>query len=127
MWLRKVLRTAAILVPLALNPVVASAQERGLDRAATAGAQPEAVGNDTNDRGRILTELPRGIARVFASLSLPPGIARRYAPPPPPEPEAQPEPEPEPEPEVCDTVIVYPNGVPTWEDCHGNQTPVFGG
>lgn len=131
MWLRETLWAAAIIFALVLNPVVASAQARGLERAAAASA-----GSAAGTNGKAITELPRGIAKVFANLPLPPGLARRVtAPPPPPAPDPEPDPppapdpdpDPQPEPPVCDTRIVYIGGMPYVEDCNGNRTPLFGG
>jgi hypothetical protein len=117
MWLRKILIAAAVALPLALNPVHASAQGRGPELAATP------------DAGRTITELNAGLTRkVDGGGALPPGIARRYAPPvttpPAPEPEPEVQPEPEPEPEPCASMLRMIGFQLFLEDCHGNLTPV---
>ena len=83
MSLRKILIAAAIVAPLALSPIQASAQQ---GRGAEAREQAHQHG------GQTVTQLPPGIAqKVERGGDVPEGIARRYS---------QPEPEPAPEPDT---------------------------
>ena len=121
MSLRKILIAAAVVAPLALSPVQASAQQ---GRGAEASEQAHQYG------GQNVTQLPPGIAqRVERGGTVPEGIARRYNPP---APEAAPEPEPDTttgtdtstDPEPCDTTVVMIAGVFYAQDCNGNLFPL---
>ncbi len=137
--LRNIVLAAAVAAPLMWSSTPISAQQRGLERAATATAQAESVAGWTNGNGveRGPSEMPKGIVRRFVdglTNVLPPGIRRMFPetaptpePEPEPEPQPEPEPEPQPEPEPCMTTLVYVNGVPMLRDCNGNLTPLFGG
>lgn len=141
--LRNIVFAAAFAAPLMWSSAPISAQQRGLDRAATATAKAESVAGWTNGNSveRGPSEMPKGIVRRFVdglTNVLPPGIRRMFPQPEPepepqpepepePQPEPEPEPQPEPEPEPCLTTLVYVNGVPMLQDCNGNLTPLFGG
>ena len=123
MLLRRALLVAVVVAPLAWTPAPVSAQQ-GLDRAAVATAQADAVAGWTKNRAtRRPTELPRGVAKVFAGQTLPPGISRRF---PVPQAAPEPEPEPQPEPDECVTELVFVNGLPMLRDCDGNLSPLLG-
>jgi hypothetical protein len=126
MLLRTVLLAAVVAAPLAWTPAPLSAQQ-GLDRAAAATAQADAVAGWTKNRAaKRSTDLPRGIAKRFEGQTLPPGIRRtRSAPQSAPAPDPEPQPETEPEPE-CATELVIVNGVVMLKDCDGNLTSPFG-
>ena len=121
MLLRRVLLAAVVVAPLVWTPAPVSAQQ-GLDRAAAATAQADAVAGWTKNRAaKRPTDLPRGIAKRFEGQTLPPGISRTF-----PVHEAAPEAKPEPEPDECVTELVFVNGLPMLRDCDGNLTPLFG-
>jgi len=127
MLLRRVLLAAVVVAPLVWTPAPVSAQQ-GLDRAAAATAQADAVAGWTKNRAaKRPTDLPRGIAKRFEGQTLPPGISRTF-PVHEAAPEAQPEPKPEPDPEPDEgvTELVFVNGLPMLRDCDGNLTPLFG-
>lgn len=63
---RTILVAALLSAPLALSPASASAQERGVDRAATASAAAAATNSPA--------ELPPGMANMPADQALPPGM-----------------------------------------------------
>lgn len=63
---RTILVAALLSAPLALSPASVSAQERGVDRAATASAGAAMTNSPT--------ELPPGMANMPADQALPPGI-----------------------------------------------------
>jgi hypothetical protein len=95
MLLRTTVLTAMLGVALSVAPGAASAQQSGLERAERATAHAEAVAGWQNGKSqKDRSERPRGIARVFSGMRLPPGIRRVFGGG---EPESQPEPQPEPE------------------------------
>lgn len=110
MLLRKVLLVAVVAAPLAWTPTPVDAQARGLDRAAEATANADAVAGWTksNAAKRRPADLPPGIAKRFdGGQTLPPGIDRTRPSDPAPlpaEPEPEPESEPEPDPVVDEPV-----------------------
>lgn len=63
---RTILVAALLSAPLALSPASVSAQERGVDRAATASAGAAATNSPA--------ELPPGMANMPADQALPPGM-----------------------------------------------------
>jgi len=133
MWLRKILIAVAVAAPLAWTPAPVAAQERGLDRAATATANADAVEGWTHKKTpKDQKGLPNGIARHYEDGdALPPGISRNrqlpqqdVALPPQPEPEPDPQPEPQPDPEPCATTVVMINFQFFVQDCHGTLFPL---
>ena len=119
MLLRRVLLAAVVVAPLAWTSAPVSAQQ-GLDRAAAATAQADAVAGWTKNRAaKRPTELPLGVAKRFEGQTLPPGISRTF-----PVPEAAPEAQPEPD--ECVTELVFVNGLPMLRDCVGNLSPLLG-
>ena len=112
MLLRKVLLAAVVVAPMAWSPATVSAQARGLDRAAAATAQADAVAGWTKNRAaKRPKSLPPGVARGFVGQTLPPGISRTR-----PAPEPAPEAEPDP---TCEPGIVLVNGLPVLIECDG--------
>lgn len=63
---RTILIAALLSAPLALSPASVSAQERGIDRAATASANAQATNRPS--------DLPPGMANMPADQALPAGI-----------------------------------------------------
>lgn len=79
MLLRKIMLAAFVLTPLAASPATASAQDNGLEQAASASAQADAVvGVAKSSAAKRPTRLPPGIAKVFAGETLPSGIDRAF-------------------------------------------------
>jgi molybdopterin biosynthesis enzyme len=79
MLLRKIMLAAFVLTPLAASPAKASAQDNGLERAASASAQADAVvGVAKSSAAKRPTRLPPGIAKVFTGETLPPGTNRAF-------------------------------------------------
>jgi len=79
MLLRKIMLAAFVLTPLGASPATASAQENGLERAASASAQADAVvGVAKSSAAKRPTRLPPGIAKVFVGETLPPGTNRAF-------------------------------------------------
>jgi hypothetical protein len=113
--LRNFLLTAAVIAPLALLPVDASAQARGMERSGTATAQAEAANGAANGQavGRP-AEAPSVIERIFEGLLRPFGLSNTRS-----------EPEPEPTPpaetdEPCANTVVPHLGQLWVQDCDGN-------
>jgi hypothetical protein len=124
MWLRKILLAAAVVAPLAWSSTPVSAQEDGLEQAATATAQASDVaGWNHKKTPNPEKDLPAGFADYEAGQALPPGldwsrnVAEADA-----EPEVQQDTEPEPEvpPEECSTTLVFIDFQPYLQDCNGN-------
>lgn len=99
MLLRKTALLAMVAgAAMAWTPSHATAQSHqpGLNRAAEATAHADAVdGRSHNNSQASHDEKPSGIARVFAGMTLPPGIRRLFGAEPEPEPAVEPDPEPE--------------------------------
>jgi hypothetical protein len=74
MLLRKALMAALVVAPFVYSPSAASAQQRGLDRAAVASEHADEVG--AGQQSRAHQDMPRGIVQRFADQVLPPGIRR---------------------------------------------------
>jgi hypothetical protein len=105
MLLRKVLFTA-VLAAAVSTPAQLTAQERGLDRAATASANGDANSAKAQS-GKAQSGLPRGIAKRFEGETLPPGIRRTRGDSEPVDVEPEPDPEvEEPDPEVDDNCTI---------------------
>ena len=73
MLLRKALMAALVVAPFVVSPSLGAAQT-GLDRAAVATAQADAVGAGQNSQAP--SDLPPGISKRFSGQTLPPGIRR---------------------------------------------------
>ena len=119
MVFHKVLAAALVVVPMALTPADAAAQQRGSDRAQTARNEAPAV-DRANDAA------PKGLQKAFEGRTPPAAIQRLFPalfPPPAPEVVPEPEPAPEPEPvpvEECDTSFAMVDGAFVMVDCNGN-------
>ena len=117
MLLRKVLFVTAALAVAGWTPAQIHAQDRGLDRAATASAGGQAnaqVGFGKASAGKERSGLPAGIAKRFEDETLPPGIRLTRG-------DSEPEVvEPDPDPEVDNgCVITELQGLPPVEECEG--------
>ncbi len=123
MSIRKHFLIGVVGAALAWSPAPADAQQ-GLDRAAVARAEADAVGAAT--RGKAVGRpagLPKGAGRRFDDRTLPPGLGRtRQASAPAPDPAPDPEPDPDPD-DWCEVVVVVVNGIPMLQDCEGNLFP----
>ena len=106
MSFRKMLLVAFVATPLALAPASVSAQ----DRTAEASARSQAAKRDK--------AMPRGMAVRPADLPVPPGI-NLTRPPQAPTPPAT-EPPTGGDDTVCETEVVFVNGVLMIRDCNGN-------
>jgi hypothetical protein len=111
MLLRTVVLAVAIAAPMGAITTDASAQNRGLTRAAVVTATADAGSNWAKGaaKGRPLA-LPPGIAKRSPDRPLPPGL-RRTRGVTEPAPEPQPEPEPQSEGECVDGVLII-NALP---------------
>ena len=94
---------------------MASAQERGLDRAATASASADSRAGGTKNRAsKRPSELPTGARKRFEGQTLPPGLRRtRTASAPAPEVEVEPETE-------CTQELLIIDGQLAIKDYNGN-------
>lgn len=123
MRVRMTVLTVMTGVALAWSPAEASAQDTGLERAAVATANAEAVAGWQNGKSeKDRSEKPRGIARVFGGMTLPPGIRRLFGgddPEPQPEPEIETPPTEEP-PQECTSDLAFIDGQLVYVDCNGN-------
>lgn len=116
MFLRTILLAAAVTAPLAFQPTSASAQSRGLDRAAVATARAESVAGWTKNRAaKRPSAIPKGVGKVFGGGTLPPGIRRTR------QPAASPPPPPAAEPGdgECGMDLVFVDGQLVYQDCNG--------
>jgi hypothetical protein len=125
----KILLAALVAASLTWSPAAVSAQERGLDRAATATARADEVLSGKTQGAKKEKDMPAGIARRFDGATLPPGIQRTRptpAPAPAPQPEPAPEPQPAPAPTECAWEVVMVDGMLVLRGCNGSVVPLGG-
>jgi len=126
---RTTVLTVIVGAALAWSPAQASAQDTGLDGAAVATANAEAVAGWQNGQSqKDRSEKPRGISRVFGGMTLPPGIRRIFGggePEPQPEPEIETPPADEPT-EECTSDLAFVDGQLVYVGCDGSTSMMPG-